>query len=219
MTTVEPTTSKAPRRRTQAERRAATRTRLLDATIECLVDLGWAGTSTTEVVRRAGVSRGAQVHHFPTKEDLVLAAVEHLTERRLREYRAAFQSLPAEERTPGAGFDLLRSTYRGPTFDAWLELAVAARRQPELHRRFVELSQRFWDAALALNAELYPEAAADPAFNRLALRFAFSLADGMAVETLTGTDPAELDAVTDAFKSLIAPYFSTSQEAEWIGGQ
>jgi len=38
----------------------------------------WAGTSTTEIVRRAGVSRGAQVHHYPSKEDLVIAAVEHL---------------------------------------------------------------------------------------------------------------------------------------------
>ena len=80
------TPTPAPLRRTNAERSAATQARLLDATIESLVELGWAATSTTEVVRRAGVSRGAQVHHFPTKEDLVLAALDYLLERRLRAF-------------------------------------------------------------------------------------------------------------------------------------
>ncbi|MBV9832442.1 MAG: helix-turn-helix transcriptional regulator, partial [Marmoricola sp.] len=65
------------------------RQRLLDATIECLVEHGWSGTSTTLVSQRAGVSRGAQLHHFPTKNDLVVAAVEHVTEVRGAELAAA----------------------------------------------------------------------------------------------------------------------------------
>ena len=60
----------------QGERTRAMRTRLLDATIDCLVERGWSGTTTTLVSQRAGVSRGAQLHHFPTKRDLVVAAVE-----------------------------------------------------------------------------------------------------------------------------------------------
>ena len=136
--------------RTKAERSAATRVRLLDATIDCLVELGWSGTSTTEVVRRAGVSRGAQVHHYPTKEDLVLAAVEHLCTRRMDEYRAALERLPAHERTPAASIDLLWSVWSGPTLEAWLELVVACRTQPALRERFVEFEHRFFDAAVAL---------------------------------------------------------------------
>ena len=58
------------------------RLRLMEATVECLVELGWSGTSTTVVSQRAGVSRGAQLHHFPSKQALVVGAVEHLTERR-----------------------------------------------------------------------------------------------------------------------------------------
>src|SRR5205823_12845827 len=81
-------------RRAQAERRAETRGRLLDATLECLAELGYAGTTATEVVRRAGLSRGAQVHHFPTKAELVVAAVEHLFQRRHEEFRQAFADLP-----------------------------------------------------------------------------------------------------------------------------
>lgn len=204
-----PTTTATPRR-TKAERSAATRARLLDATIDCLVELGWSGTSTTEVVRRAGVSRGAQVHHFPSKEDLVLAAVEHLQQRRLEEFRTLFQNRPAHERTPGTAFELLRAMCDGPTFDAWLELVVAARTQPALQQRCNEATERFWEAALALHGELYPETAADPVFNRLALRFALSLADGLAMAKLSGADQAELDAVADAFKALIAPFFPST---------
>lgn len=208
-----PTTTAQQPRQTNAERSAATRARLLDATIECLVELGWSGTSTTEVVRRAGVSRGAQVHHFPTKEALVLAAVEHLNHRRLEEYRSAFASLPAGERTPGAAFDLLRSMCDGPTFAAWLELSVAARTQPALQESFVEVAQRFREAALVVNSELFPETAADAEFNRVALYFALSLADGLAVARMNGVDLADLEAVAEAFKGFITPLFPSSPGA------
>src|SRR5436309_14728268 len=101
------TTPAVPVRRTQAERSASTQARLLDATIECLVERGWAATSTTEVVRRAGVSRGAQVHHFPSKDDLVLVAVEHLLARRIAEFQATLADLPAELRSPATAMRLM----------------------------------------------------------------------------------------------------------------
>lgn len=206
-------TSQFERRPTKAERGAATRTRLLDATIQCLVELGWSGTSTTEVVRRAGVSRGAQVHHYPNKEDLVLAAVEHLCARRMEEYRLAFQGLSADERTPGVAFDLLRSVCSGGTWEAWLELATAARTQPALRERFTEANRRFMDAALEQFKEMFPETAADPEFARIAHRFSFSLLDGLAMARLCGLDEADVDEVVEAFKNIAAPYFPLSRGA------
>ena len=198
-----PTVMSGPQRhRTQAERSAATRVRLLDATIDCLVDLGWSGTSTTEVVSRAGVSRGAQVHHYPTKEDLVVAAVEHLCNRRMDEYRATLARLPASERTPAASIDLLWSIWSGPTLEAWLELIVACRTRPALRARFVEFEHRFFDAALALFQETQPDMTGDPEFARMALRFTFCLLDGLAVARLGGIDRAELDGVVEGFKVL-----------------
>ena len=71
----------APAPARQQDRSRATQRRLLDATVDCLVEVGWAGTTTTLVAERAGVSRGAQLHHYPTKAALVVAAVEHLVER------------------------------------------------------------------------------------------------------------------------------------------
>jgi AcrR family transcriptional regulator len=199
-------TTRTEGRLTQAERSATTRARLMDATLECLVEVGWAGTSTTEVVRRAGVSRGAQVHHFPTKDDLVLATVEHLMARRLDEYREAFRNLPEDSRTPEAGFDLLRAACSGPTWVIWLELAVASRTNTALRERFVEVERRFWDAALRNQQQLFPDMADDEALARLVLRFAFCFVDGLSVARLVGADETELEAVADVFKLVTAPF-------------
>jgi AcrR family transcriptional regulator len=194
-------------RRTNAERSAATQTRLLDATIECLVELGWAATSTTEVVRRAGVSRGAQVHHFPTKEDLVLAALDYLLERRMRAFEDAFAGLPADQRTPANAMRLLFAHCFGDTFEAWLELVMAARTDPAVHERFVQLEERFFDNALSTFRGMFPEAASDPTFARVALRLSFSLLDGLALNRLIDVEAAELEMVLEAFNAITAPYF------------
>ena len=88
------------------------RQRLLDATVECLVEVGWSGTSTTLVSQRAGVSRGAQLHHFPTKNALVLAAVEHLSEARRDELRAAAADLPRGRGAPSGPRHARRPLHR-----------------------------------------------------------------------------------------------------------
>src|SRR4051812_49868558 len=101
------------------ERSRATQQRLLDATIDCLIKYGWSGTTTTIVAETAGVSRGAQLHHYPTKSALVLAAVEHLTQRRADELRAEAAALPATapDRTERV-IDLLATAFTGPLFHA-----------------------------------------------------------------------------------------------------
>ena len=94
-------------RTSQEERTRVMRGRLLEATVDLLVERGFAGTSTTLVSERAGVSRGAQLHHFPTKNALVVAAVEHLTEVRGAELRAAAERLPRGSRRTRAVLAML----------------------------------------------------------------------------------------------------------------
>src|SRR4030095_16238891 len=91
-----------PARRTQAERRATTRQRLLDATVESLVDVGNAGTTTTEVCRRAGVSQGALFKHFATKAELVAAAAEHLFGHLVEEFEQALPTVAGRADAPAA---------------------------------------------------------------------------------------------------------------------
>jgi AcrR family transcriptional regulator len=118
------------------------RQRLLDATVDCLVERGWSGTSTTLVSERAGVSRGAQLHHFPSKSALVLAAVEHLSEVRGAELREAARALPSGRRRTRAVLGMLADHFTSPVFTAALELWVAARTDPELHEAVAPLEQR-----------------------------------------------------------------------------
>src|SRR3954462_10328745 len=103
------------------------RQRLMEATVDCLVELGWAGTTTTVVSQRAGVSRGAQLHHFPTKLDLVVAAVAHLTERRRDDMRLEAADLPDDAGRTRAILEILSKQFTSPVFFAALELWVAAR--------------------------------------------------------------------------------------------
>ncbi len=117
------------------------RQRLLEATVDSLVELGWSGTSTTVVSQRAGVSRGAQLHHFPSKQALVIAAVDHLTERRRDDLAAAVRGLPAQGRTR-AVLDVLAAQFVSPVFFAALELWVAARTDDELRAAVGPLERR-----------------------------------------------------------------------------
>jgi AcrR family transcriptional regulator len=141
-------------RTSQEERTRAMRQRLMEATVECLVERGWSGTSTTLVSERAGVSRGAQLHHFPTKQDLVFAAVEHLTELRGAELADAAGRLPAGKRRTRAVLEVLADHFTSPVFTAALELWVAARADPELHGQVVPLEQRVGRDAHRLTVEL-----------------------------------------------------------------
>ena len=122
------TTTREP----QEERTRAMRRRLLEATLRCLVEHGWSGTSTTLVSERAGVSRGAQLHHFPTKADLVVAAVEHIATLRRDELAEAAAALPRGKRRTREVLELLGEHFTADVFAAALELWVAARTDPAL---------------------------------------------------------------------------------------
>jgi AcrR family transcriptional regulator len=126
----------------QEERTRAMRARLLEATVDCLVERGFSGTSTTLVSERAGVSRGAQLHHFPTKNDLVVAAVEHLTEVRGAELAAAAAKLPTGPKRTRAVLRMLGDHFTSPVFSAALELWVAARTDESLRAVVAPLEQR-----------------------------------------------------------------------------
>jgi AcrR family transcriptional regulator len=127
----------------QQERSRATQQRLLEATVECLVEHGWSGATTTVIAERAGVSRGAQLHHYPTRAALVLAAVEHLAERRATEIRAegGLLDAAAEDRVDQV-IDMLAAAFTGPLFVAALEVWVAARTDPDLRAALVPLEAR-----------------------------------------------------------------------------
>lgn len=135
----------------QAERRRITRGKLLDATIESLIDLGYARTTTVEVGERTGLSRGTQLHYFPSKADLLVAAIEHLADERSREFEVELQARVKTGADPiDTMVDMLWVLFSDPIYWATVELMVAARTDPELLERFEaferSLGRRIYEA-------------------------------------------------------------------------
>lgn len=118
------------------DRSRVTRQRLLEAAVACLAEHGWAGSTVSAVAERAGVSRGAAQHHFPTREDLFTAAVEYVAEER----SAALRAVPDQDRA--AVVAALVDLYTGPLFRAALQLWVAASNEEQLRPRVTELEAR-----------------------------------------------------------------------------
>jgi AcrR family transcriptional regulator len=189
-------------RRTQGERTAAMRERLLNATVECLFELGYANTTTTAVVERAGVSRGAQLHHFPTKAELVSSAVEFVMDRRLVQFKEVFGKLEPGGDLVDQIVDKLWDVFSGPTFYAWLELVVAARTDPKLAKTIKVIAERF-DGSVDETFRMIFQLPPDEVRGLLvAPRFTFLLLEGMAVEGIRGRDPAMEDKLLRALKAL-----------------
>jgi AcrR family transcriptional regulator len=197
----------APRRarRTQEERSAETRARLLDATIESLVEVGCASTTTTGVCERAGVSRGAQVHHFPRKQDLVVAAVAHLAAQHVPVLRARAAALPPDAKGDrlGAVIDLVAETFGGPLFTAALELWIAARTDADLHRALIPFERGAGRGLVQLWREIAGDLARHPRFDDV-LELTMHIARGMALQTILRADDTERRRVLGVWKGMVA---------------
>ncbi|HLY34846.1 MAG TPA: TetR/AcrR family transcriptional regulator [Jatrophihabitantaceae bacterium] len=130
-------------REPQQDRSRATRARLLEAAIASLAELGYQASTVTVVAERAGVSRGAAQHHFPTRDDLFTAALEHVSLVRAEEMLRERSQLPGGERVgTSAVVDLVFNLYSGPLFRAALALWVAAAAEPGLREQIVPLEAR-----------------------------------------------------------------------------
>ena len=144
-----------PPRRTQADRRAGTITALLDASVMCLAERGYAATSTAAVCAEAGVSQGALFRHFPTRQALLVATAEHVATRNVAAFREAV----------GAGVDTvddvasvlthLRAVVLSPANQTWRELLVAARADADLRTALLPARESLQAQMLAAAADLW----------------------------------------------------------------
>ncbi|GAA4817691.1 TetR family transcriptional regulator [Nocardioides caeni] len=171
----------------QEERTRAMRQRLMEATVELLVERGFSGTSTTLVSQRAGVSRGAQLHHFPTKDALVVAAVAHLTEIRGSELEAAVTRLPEGPGRTEAVVQMLGDHFASPVFTAALELWVAARTDPALLEAVAPLEQRVGRETHRLTVDLLGIDEARPGAREL-VQATLDLVRGLGLANTLGDD-------------------------------
>lgn len=175
---------------TQAERTAVTTEKLLEATVASLVERGYRGTSTPEVCRRAGVSRGAQLHHYPNKEALVAAAVEHLLSQRVTELQERLTNAPSGVLDLEDAASFLWKVYTGATFYAWLELVVAARTDEELRKVVSALDERLVAKAERVVQKFLLPYVEDPRRIQATTRLILAIFDGLATHRILSHDDA-----------------------------
>jgi AcrR family transcriptional regulator len=160
------TTTAGPRR-TQAERSAAMRGRIIAAAIDSLVELGHAKTTTLEVQRRAGVSRGALLHHFPSRAELLVAAVDELFAGQRQVFYASTTS--PEHRGIDGGVDALWRVGNSPLALAADELWSAARNDPELREALTRQNRMLSEQIRAMAAAQWPEYVDHPNYETVLL--------------------------------------------------
>jgi AcrR family transcriptional regulator len=131
-------TGRAP----QQDRSRATRLRLLESAISCLAELGYPASTVSVVAEHAGVSRGAAQHHFPTRETLFTAALEHVTTVRGAQMKQQFAELPGGRPDTDTIVEVLFTLFTGQLFRAALALWVAAANEPALREQIVPLEAR-----------------------------------------------------------------------------
>jgi AcrR family transcriptional regulator len=194
-----PGTARTP----QQQRRDVTRQALLDAAVECLVEVGYARTTTLEVQKRSGLSRGALLHHFPTKAELVAATIVHLAEMRGRELKHHAVKLPRGPARIPAVLELLWQSFTGPLFYVAMELRAAARTDAELRAALGASERVLHERIIEQYTILFgPEIAGRPKFG-CALDMTLQLMIGAAMSLLMhGEQQARVDLLIAQWKAL-----------------
>jgi AcrR family transcriptional regulator len=198
---------KKKKRRSQAERSEEMRTRLLDAAFEVMKRRGYVGFRTAEVARVAGVSRGAQLHHFPTKESLVVAAVEHvfaraLAEARLRADRAAIQAADPIDAIAEDSADFFFGDY----FFVALDVMMAAAKDDRIREKISAISRRNRLPVEAAWQDVLVEAGLPADLAEDALWLTVSIVRGLAIRTLWQTDKARFARLLTLWRDIFWTY-------------
>jgi AcrR family transcriptional regulator len=191
-------------RRTQQERREETRQTLLDAAVASLLEVGYARTTTLEVQKRAGVSRGALLHHFPSKAQLLAAAIEHVVRMRGAELERRLAAMPAGGARAGAALDLLWDVYADPHIQVSIELWAASRTDAELHAALVGQERAFGRRMRAICRQIFgDEAVSRPGFDE-AVDVTLQLLRGAALTSIMRPDARRFARLREVWGFLLS---------------
>lgn len=167
----------------------------------CLAEHGWAGSTVSVVAERAGVSRGAAQHHFPTREDLFTAAVERVAEQRSAELGALAPAGEGTARTRAVVTELV-DLYTGPLFRAALHLWVAASYEPQLGARVTVLEARIGRETHRMAVELLGADETAPGV-REAVQGLLDMARGLGLANLLTDDSARRERVVAQWSRIL----------------
>lgn len=169
----------------QARKSEATRNQIINAAIRCIVESSYSNTTTMKIAEKAGLSRGAMLHHFPSKMDIIRAVVDYLHEKRLLAFRRSIKEIPDDADRVRLAVRSYWEHVNHPLYIAIFELAVAARTDREL-RDILRPAQLAFDREWYATArEVFPEWQSDPDAFDLALNLTQQLMEGMSMSHFT----------------------------------
>ncbi|WP_436496120.1 TetR/AcrR family transcriptional regulator [Actinokineospora sp. HUAS TT18] len=189
-------------RQPQQDRSRATRQRLLEAAIDSLAQVGWSGSTVAVVAERAGVSRGAAQHHFPTREDLVTAAIEYVTGERIAHLSDAMPDLPPGPERTELVVTTIGELYAGKFFRAALQLWVAAASDDQLRAQVVPLEARVGREAHRMTVAALGADESRPGV-REAVQATLDLARGLGLANLLTDDRARRTRVLSQWATVL----------------
>ncbi|MFT6367639.1 MAG: AcrR family transcriptional regulator [Candidatus Azotimanducaceae bacterium] len=170
----------------QEEKSEKTRNLTLKATVDCIYDYGYSNTSTKKIADRAKISRGAMVHHFPSKQSLLSAVVDHIIDVRINAYiRDVNLNLKKPSERMDSGLDIYWKHLHTKYFTAHHELLVASRTDAELKPVMRQGIRRFEERWRAMIITTFPEWKDTGALFELAMDVTQFSFEGMALNKLS----------------------------------
>lgn len=169
----------------QARKSAATRNQIVSAAIRCIVESSYSKTTMMKISEKAGLSRGATLHHFPSKMDIIRAAVDYIHEKRLEAFRRSIREIPEDADIAHLAVEAYSDDLNHPIYIALFELSVAARTDPELREILHKAQLAFDDEWYETAWSLFPDWHADREAFDLALNLSQKLIEGMAISNFT----------------------------------
>lgn len=201
-----------PRREGPAQARSiAMRDNLIETTLDVIFDCGYRSASTPEFSRRAGVSRGALLHHFPTRSDIIIAAMERLLGDGTREIREVAGRVAKQEVSLEEFVEFLWKLFSGRFFYISLEFINEARTDAELRDRMIPVVQDFHTALDSIWAEFEKQADGMPRATRVVLNLTICLMRGMGVQTVLKDDPDYFRSMLEAWKAILPQLLQDNQ--------
>ncbi len=193
------------KRRTQVERSAETKKRLLEATIDCLNELGYNKTSTPEIARRAGVSRGALVHHFPSKHDLITATAEYHWERITVDVRKLAKTVYGGQLSLNDFIDgLWEKVFRPRVSSASIEMIIAARTDAELRGKLVPILNRLYSNYDEIWSQFFRDTGVTPERVEMLFDLTIQLLRGMTLQRVLKDEPEYYQKFLDSWKTIVS---------------
>jgi AcrR family transcriptional regulator len=189
-------------RRTQEERRATTIRKLLDATIDSLLSVGYARTTVQEICGRAGLSHGALFRFFPTVLSLVLAAAEEVGRRQIDEFHARFAAVERGPDPIGAALELVRDACRSPINMVFYELLIAARTDRALRKGLAPGIRSYVDAIKEAARRVPGMDAVPPESLEVLVFTGIHLFDGESLVRIVYSNPAAEEARLGLLRAL-----------------